>query len=59
MATFGGLCPRGADGCQSDANSMKLESHAFFAGLFHDVGKLFVLMVMDQMKERTKISPSP
>ncbi len=33
------------------------KSHAFFAGLFHDVGKLFVLMVVDQMKEKNKNLP--
>ena len=27
-------------------------NRAFFAGLFHDVGKLFILMVIDQMKEK-------
>jgi HD-like signal output (HDOD) protein len=27
-----------------------LSSHAFFAGLLHDVGKLFVLMVIEQVK---------
>ena len=32
----------------------ELEKHAFFAGLFHDIGKLFVLMVVDQMKEKDK-----
>jgi HD-like signal output (HDOD) protein len=29
-----------------------LSSHAFFAGLFHDVGKLFVLMVIEQVKRK-------
>jgi HD-like signal output (HDOD) protein len=33
------------------------ESHAFFAGLFHDIGKLFVLMVIDQMKEKNANMP--
>ncbi len=32
----------------------ELESHAFFSGLFHDIGKLFVLMVVDQMKIKDK-----
>lgn len=32
----------------------ELESHVFFAGLFHDVGKLFVLMVVDQMRQNKK-----
>ncbi len=35
----------------------ELENHAFFAGLFHDIGKLFVLMVVDQMKEKDKTLP--
>lgn len=30
----------------------ELESEAFFAALFHDVGKLFVLMVIEQMKKK-------
>jgi HD-like signal output (HDOD) protein len=29
----------------------ELESHAFFAGLLHDVGKLLVLMVIDQLRK--------
>ncbi len=35
----------------------ELENHAFFAGLFHDIGKLFVLMVVDQMREKDKNLP--
>lgn len=35
----------------------EFESHAFFAGLFHDVGKLFVLMVIDQMKKENRDLP--
>jgi len=35
----------------------EFKSHAFFAGLFHDVGKLFVLMVADQMKQKDKNLP--
>ncbi len=35
----------------------ELEPHAFFAGLFHDIGKLFVLMVVDQMREKDKNLP--
>ena len=30
------------------------QSQAFFAGLFHDVGKLFVLMVIEQIKRTNK-----
>ena len=29
-----------------------LSSHAFFAGLLHDVGKLFILMVIEQVKKK-------
>lgn len=35
----------------------ELKGHAFFAGLFHDVGKLFVLMVIEQMKEKNAHIP--
>lgn len=35
----------------------ELENHAFFAGLFHDVGKLFVLMVVDQLRSKNKELP--
>ncbi len=35
----------------------ELKSQAFFAGLFHDVGKLFILMVTDQMLEKDKNLP--
>lgn len=35
----------------------ELKGHAFFAGLFHDVGKLFVLMVIEQMKEKNANIP--
>jgi HD-like signal output (HDOD) protein len=31
-----------------------LSSQAFFAGLLHDVGKLFVLMVIEQVKKKNK-----
>lgn len=34
-----------------------LETNAFFAGLFHDIGKLFVLMVVDQLKAKGKNLP--
>ncbi|MBM9514633.1 HDOD domain-containing protein [Desulfogranum marinum] len=36
-------------------------SKAFFGGLFHDVGKLFILMVIEHIKQKnkqTKITPS-
>ncbi len=35
----------------------ELKGHAFFAGLFHDVGKLFILMVIEQMKEKNAHIP--
>jgi len=35
----------------------ELRGHAFFAGLFHDVGKLFVLMVIDQLKQKDDSLP--
>lgn len=35
----------------------ELKGHAFFAGLFHDVGKLFVLMVIEQMTEKNAHIP--
>lgn len=31
-----------------------LAGHAFFAGLLHDVGKLFVVVVLDQLKKQNK-----
>ena len=31
-----------------------IAGHAFFAGLLHDVGKLFVLLVLDQIKKKGK-----
>ncbi len=35
----------------------ELENHVFFAGLFHDVGKLFVLMVVDQLRRKNNELP--
>ncbi len=35
----------------------ELESHAFFAGLLHDIGKLFVLMVVDQLPRQGEATP--
>ncbi len=35
----------------------EFKKHAFFAGLFHDVGKLFVLMMIEQMKAKHKDLP--
>lgn len=39
--------------CQLD----ELERHAFFAGLLHDVGKLLVLMVIEQLKKKNPTLP--
>ncbi len=47
-------------GVQWLAKRCKLDefgNRAFFAGLFHDVGKLFILMVIDQMKEKNPNLP--
>ncbi len=30
------------------------QSHAFFAGLFHDIGMLFILMVIEHIKQRNR-----
>ena len=35
----------------------ELESHAFFAGLLHDVGKLLVLMVIEQLQKKDPTLP--
>jgi HD-like signal output (HDOD) protein len=35
----------------------ELENHVFFAGLLHDVGKLFILMVVDQVRQQDKELP--
>ena len=45
-------CALGVEWLSNRCKLDELKSHAFFAGLFHDVGKLFVLMVVDQMKEQ-------
>lgn len=50
-------CALGAQWLSKRCKYEELESHAFFAGLFHDIGKLFVLMVIDQMKEKNKDLP--
>lgn len=50
-------CALGAQWLSKRCKFEELESHAFFAGLFHDLGKLFVLMVIDQMKEKNKDIP--
>lgn len=47
-------CGMGAKWLANRCDLEELESEAFFAGLFHDVGKLFVLMVIEQMKRKNK-----
>jgi len=39
-----------AQRCQYDVD----QSQAFLAGLFHDIGKLFILMVVEQVKRKNK-----
>lgn len=49
-------CAMGAKWLTKRCDLEDLESEAFFAGLFHDVGKLFVLMVIEQMtRQRGKV----
>ena len=50
-------CALGVQWLSKRCKFEELECHAFFAGLFHDIGKLFVLMVIDQMKEKNKDLP--
>lgn len=50
-------CALGVQWLSKRCKQDELKSHAFFAGLFHDVGKLFVLMVADQMKEKNNDLP--
>ncbi|MEE4240462.1 MAG: HDOD domain-containing protein [Desulfopila sp.] len=45
-------CAMGAKWLAKRSGLEELESEAFFAALFHDVGKLFVLMVIEQMKKK-------
>jgi len=50
-------CALGVRWLSSRCKLDELENDAFFAGLFHDVGKLFVLMVIDQLKEKNNNLP--
>jgi HD-like signal output (HDOD) protein len=43
-------CALGARWLANRCRFADLETNAFFAGLFHDIGKLFVLMVVEQLK---------
>lgn len=45
-------CALGAKWLATRCKLDELESHAFFAGLLHDVGKLLVLMVVEQMRKK-------
>ncbi len=45
-------CALGAKWLTKRCKLDELESHAFFAGLLHDVGKLLVLMVVEQMRKK-------
>jgi HD-like signal output (HDOD) protein len=47
-------CAVGARWLAKKCDLGELESKAFFAGLFHDVGKLFVLMVIEQLSKKNK-----
>lgn len=47
-------CAMGAKWLAKRCNLGELESEAFFAGLLHDSGKLFVLMVIEQMKKKNR-----
>jgi len=47
-------CAMGAKWLAKRCELEELESEAFFAALFHDVGKLFVLMVVEQMKKKNR-----
>ena len=50
-------CALGVQWLSKRCKLEELQKHAFFAGLFHDVGKLFVLMMIEQMKEKDKDLP--
>jgi HD-like signal output (HDOD) protein len=43
-------CALGARWLANRCRFADLETNAFFAGLFHDIGKLFVLMVVEELK---------
>ncbi len=47
-------CAMGAKWLSKRCKFEDIESNVFFAGLLHDVGKLFVLMVIDQMRRNGK-----
>lgn len=45
-------CALGAHWLAKRCKLDNLVGHAFFAGLLHDVGKLFILLVLDQLKKQ-------
>ena len=45
-------CALGARWLANRCRFADLETNAFFAGLLHDIGKLLVLMVVDQLREK-------
>ncbi len=45
-------CAMGARWLANRCQFADLETNAFFAGLLHDIGKLFVLMVVDRLREK-------
>jgi len=47
-------CAMGAKWLARRCDLKELESEVFFAALFHDVGKLFVLMVVEQIRKKKK-----
>lgn len=51
-------CALGTKWLTKRCNLEELESHAFFAGLFHDVGKLLVLMVIEQLRKKDPKLPA-
>lgn len=50
-------CALGARWLANRCRFADLETNAFFAGLFHDIGKLFVLMVVEQLKTKGENLP--
>lgn len=47
-------CAIGANWLAKKCKLDDLTSHVFFAGLLHDIGKLFVLLILDDLQKRSK-----
>lgn len=47
-------CAIGANWLAKRCKLADLTSHAFFAGLLHDIGKLFVLLILDDLQKKSK-----